>query len=140
MPSPNNTQSAQLQTVNFLASQFQSSCSRLFKLVKELRLLKPPFQHFPLSMTLICMHCRKLIPQSVSSCLLFWNRGRGPNPVERHKASKDVLTLVRQWDCIVEKNGVLHRRVCRLRGKEVLQLVLPKSLKSQVLHQLHHNH
>lgn len=48
--------------------------------------------------------------------------------------------LVKQWDRIVEKDGVLHRRVCRPKGEEVLQLVLPVSLKNQVLQQLHNEH
>uniref|UniRef100_A0A667Y9Z6 Gypsy retrotransposon integrase-like protein 1 n=1 Tax=Myripristis murdjan TaxID=586833 RepID=A0A667Y9Z6_9TELE len=72
--------------------------------------------------------------------LQFWTRRKGPDAAERRQASKEVLVLTRQWDRIVERDGVLYRRVCRPEGEEVLQLVLPMSLKSQVLQQLHHEH
>lgn len=48
--------------------------------------------------------------------------------------------LARQWDWLVEQEGVLYRRVILPSGDEVLQLVLPASLKTQVLQQLHNEH
>ncbi|KAK0135759.1 Retrovirus-related Pol polyprotein from transposon 17.6 [Merluccius polli] len=38
----------------------------------------------------------------------FWIRKRGPDAGERRQMSKEALTLVRQWDRIVEEDGVLH--------------------------------
>ena len=70
----------------------------------------------------------------------FWIRKRGPDAGERRQMSKEALTLVRQWDRIVEEDGVLHRKVFSTDGDEILQLLLPSSMKSQVLHQLHHEH
>ena len=48
--------------------------------------------------------------------------------------------LIKQWDRLVEQVRVLYRRVTIPRGDEVLQLVLPTSLKTQVLQQLHNEH
>lgn len=77
---------------------------------------------------------------TIKEFLRFWIRKKGPEAAERHQVSKETLVLARQWNRIVEQDGVLYRRVCRPEGGEVLQLVLPVSLKSQVLHQLHHEH
>ncbi|KAK9519951.1 hypothetical protein VZT92_022642 [Zoarces viviparus] len=70
--------------------------------------------------------------------LEFWTKRKGPDAAQRRQASKEALVLVRQWDRIVEQDGVLYRRICHPKGEEVLQLVLPMSLNSQVLYQLHH--
>lgn len=49
--------------------------------------------------------------------------------------------LLAQWDRLVDKEGVLHRRIFRPDGgEEILQLVLPSVLKSDVLTQLHQEH
>lgn len=48
--------------------------------------------------------------------------------------------LTKQWDRLVEQEGVLYRQVIIPRGEEVLQVVLPASLKTQVLQQLHNEH
>lgn len=69
----------------------------------------------------------------------FWTRKRAPDAAERRAASKEVLVLAKQWDRLVEQGGVLYRQVI-LSGEEVLQLVLPASLKTQVLQQLHDEH
>ncbi len=69
----------------------------------------------------------------------FWTRKRAPDAAERRKAPKEVLVLAKQWDRLVEQGGVLYHQVI-LSGDEVLQLVLPTSLKTQVLQQLHDEH
>lgn len=52
-----------------------------------------------------------------------------------------MVELVRQWDRILERDGVLHRRVFRSNGgEEVVQLLLPSVLKEEVLQQLHQGH
>lgn len=51
------------------------------------------------------------------------------------------MALLRQWDRLVEEDGVLFRRVFRSDGgEEFLQLVLPAVLKQETLHQLQQEH
>lgn len=76
----------------------------------------------------------------ISQFRKFWTRRKAPDRAERQQMSEETLVLVRQWDRLVEQEGVLHRRVCRPKGEMVLQLVLPMSLKSQILQQLHNEH
>uniref|UniRef100_A0A674PMZ3 Gypsy retrotransposon integrase-like protein 1 n=1 Tax=Takifugu rubripes TaxID=31033 RepID=A0A674PMZ3_TAKRU len=73
--------------------------------------------------------------------LVFWRRGSLPTSAERRQLSQPAIVLLRQWDRLVEKNGVLFRRVFRSDGgEEQLQLVLPTVLKGDTLHQLHQEH
>lgn len=77
----------------------------------------------------------------IQRVLAFWEQGSFPSSAERQNLSKSVLTLLRQGDRLVKKNGVLYRRVSRPDGgEEVLQLVLPVALKRDVLTQLHQHH
>lgn len=60
---------------------------------------------------------------------------------ERKKASPEVLKLVKQWDRIIEREGILYRQVKPPEGGPVwCQLLLPQKLQSEVLHSLHDNH
>lgn len=78
---------------------------------------------------------------TISVFLKFWHRGAGPNRQERTGLPAAVLDMLRQWTKMVECNGVLQRQVFRLDGGEAThQLVLPQSLKGEVLHQLHNDH
>lgn len=71
----------------------------------------------------------------------FWRRGKRPSRSERAALSPLVLKLLRQWDRILERNGVLHRRAFRPDGgEEVIQLLLPRVLREEVLQQLHQSH
>lgn len=73
--------------------------------------------------------------------LRFWKQGTRPGPEERRQMTKAALTLLRQWDRLRELDGMLYRRVHCPNGKEeVLQLVLPAALRSEVLRQLHQQH
>ena len=73
--------------------------------------------------------------------LCFWRRGSLPTSLERRQLSKPAIALLRQWDRLVEENGVLFRRVFRSDGgEEFLQLVLPAALRQETLHQLHQEH
>uniref|UniRef100_A0A8C5C0T7 Gypsy retrotransposon integrase-like protein 1 n=1 Tax=Gadus morhua TaxID=8049 RepID=A0A8C5C0T7_GADMO len=80
------------------------------------------------------------VDPAIKEFLRFWTRKKGPDAAERHQTSKEVLGLVRQWDRMMQKDGVLHRTVCHPKAGDLLQLVLPMSLKNQVLHQLHQEH
>ncbi|KAL7831611.1 hypothetical protein AOLI_G00291590 [Acnodon oligacanthus] len=51
------------------------------------------------------------------------------------------MALLRQWDRLVERDGVLFRRVfCPKGGEESLQLILPAVLKRESLTRLHQEH
>ncbi|KAI3359981.1 hypothetical protein L3Q82_014313, partial [Scortum barcoo] len=73
--------------------------------------------------------------------LVFWRRNAPPTSGERQQLSKPVMALLRQWDCLVEKDGVLFCKVFRSDGgEESLQLLLPVALKQDTLNQLHQEH
>ncbi|XP_056118703.1 uncharacterized protein LOC130096084 [Rhinichthys klamathensis goyatoka] len=71
----------------------------------------------------------------------FWQRGQCPEPREWRQLAKPVMMLLRQWDRLSEQEGLLHRKIFRPDGGEVIfQLVLPVALQSEVLVQLHQHH
>ena len=77
----------------------------------------------------------------LKAVLPFWQRKELPTWSERLQLPKAALTLLRQWGRLVEKNGVLFRRVLRSDGgEECLQLILPAVLKQETLQQLHQDH
>ncbi len=77
----------------------------------------------------------------ISEFLPFWRRKARPGREERQQMSPSALSLFRQWDHLVEKDGVLYRQVYSPNGgEEVLQLLLPITLKSEVLTLLHQQH
>ena len=78
---------------------------------------------------------------SLKEVLAFWIRQVLPSTKERHCVSKPALGFLRYWDRLVEKEGVLHRRVFRPDGgEETLQLLLPAALRQEVLKLLHQDH
>ncbi|CAI5657771.1 unnamed protein product [Oreochromis niloticus] len=73
--------------------------------------------------------------------LVYWRRQSPPSSEERSQVPKPVMALVRQWDRLVEKDGILYRRILRPGGgEEAIQLVLPEALKPETLRQLHQDH
>ncbi len=77
----------------------------------------------------------------ISEVLPFWRRKARPGREEHQQMSPSALSLLRQWDRLVEKDGVLFRQVYSPNGgEEVLQLLLPITLKSEVLTLLHQQH
>ncbi|KAL4004410.1 P2Y purinoceptor 4 [Sarotherodon galilaeus] len=73
--------------------------------------------------------------------LVYWRRQSPPSSEERSQVPKPVMVLLRQWDRLVEKDGILYRRILRPGGgEEALQLVLPEALKPETLRQLHQDH
>lgn len=77
----------------------------------------------------------------IGELLVFWRRKLPPSSEERKRLSRSAVILLQQWDRLVEKEQVLYRRVFRPDGgEEVLQVLLPTALKSEVLTQLHQHH
>lgn len=77
----------------------------------------------------------------IKEVLAFWKNQCQPIPEERQMLARPVLLLLRHWDCLVEQEGVLYHRILLPDGgEEVLQLVLPMSLKREVLTQLLQGH
>ena len=73
--------------------------------------------------------------------LVFWGQKQRPSPGEQVQLSRPTLALLRQWDRLVEKDGVLYRQVFRSDGAEaVLQLLLPGAMVSEVLTKVHQEH
>lgn len=73
--------------------------------------------------------------------LVFWRRWSLPTSAERDQLSQPAIVLLRQWDRLVDDDGVLFRRVFRSDGGEKYrQLILPAVLKRDTLHQLHQEH
>ena len=71
----------------------------------------------------------------------FWDRRRQPHKEERKKASPMLLKLLKQWDRVIEKDGILFRQVESPEGGPVWnQLLLPQRLQEDVLLSLHDNH
>ncbi|KAI2645003.1 Retrovirus-related Pol polyprotein from transposon 17.6 [Labeo rohita] len=60
---------------------------------------------------------------------------------ERRSLSKGSLTVLRQWDHLVEREGVLYRRIFRPDGREeIFQVLLLSVLREEILRWLHQEH
>ena len=87
------------------------------------------------------IHAMQKSDPLLKEIFVFWERQVRPTLEERRELSKPALALLRQWDRLVETDGVLYRRVFRPDGgEENLQLVLPAQLKVETLRQLHQEH
>lgn len=77
----------------------------------------------------------------IHAVLLFLQQRRMPGHVERQGLHPAVLGLLRQWDRLTLRTGLLYRTHQRPDGGEwVYQLVLPESLREEVFQLLHTHH
>lgn len=77
----------------------------------------------------------------IHAFLRYWHRNSLPSAEERGAEPKPVRELLKQWKNIRERGGVLYRRThVPGENRELLQLLLPGALKSEVLTALHDNH
>lgn len=77
----------------------------------------------------------------IQPLLAFWRRKQFPRWKERLQLSQAMLVLLRQWDRLVERNGVLYRKVFHPDGAEAMfQLLLPNALIGEVLTQVNQEH
>lgn len=71
----------------------------------------------------------------------FWRWKQRPSHEERAQLSQSALILLRQWDRLVEQDGVLYRKIFHPDGaKAIFQLLLPAAMISDVLTQVHKEH
>lgn len=79
--------------------------------------------------------------ETISTLWHFWQEGRVPSRAEKELLTPQVLGLLRQWDQIVQRDGLLYCRLLRPDGgEELLQLLLPEYLQEEILRQLHQSH
>uniref|UniRef100_A0A8P4KCX1 Gypsy retrotransposon integrase-like protein 1 n=1 Tax=Dicentrarchus labrax TaxID=13489 RepID=A0A8P4KCX1_DICLA len=109
--------------------------------------IKPPLSVTQMSMSVLpsytpdCLLTLQHADPVLGAFLQFWRRKRIPDGKERKALSNPVRELVRQWNRVVEKEGLLYRRILRPDGgEEIYQLLLPASLREEVLQQLHQGH
>lgn len=77
----------------------------------------------------------------IGRILSLWRQKNFPSLEDRRSFAKNSLTLLRQWDHLVEREGVLYRSISRLDGREeTFQLLLPTELRTDVLRWLHQEH
>lgn len=72
----------------------------------------------------------------ISKLITFRKLGRKPTTKERAAESKPIQILFRQWDRIVENDGVLYRKT-RNKSGDHRCLLLPVCLQNEVLQSLH---
>lgn len=76
----------------------------------------------------------------ITSFLRYWGRAEKPSHEERLKESPGTLELLRQWERIVEDEGVLYRRREKPGEGPQKQLILPRALQGEALSQMHGGH
>lgn len=87
------------------------------------------------------LHALQQVDPVIKEILVFWRRKQRPSFEERQQLAPLALVLLRQWDRLIEREGVLYRQVHRPDGAEVvLQLLLPSALIEQVLTHVHQEH
>ncbi len=67
----------------------------------------------------------------------FWDKKRKPTSRERKYLSKPVLLMLKQWDRIQEKEGLMYRTIDDVFNGECQQLLLPACLVEMVLQSVH---
>lgn len=71
-------------------------------------------------------------------CLIHYRAiGRKPTPREKKVETCEVKQLLKQWDKIVQKKGLLSRKSSDSQGSKQLQLLLPAALCDEVLKGVH---
>ena len=71
----------------------------------------------------------------------IWDARRTPTDVEKREAEPDLRDLFKQWTRLEEREGLLYRAVYLPPSRTLtLQLLLPSTLRSEMLQQLHDQH
>ncbi len=76
----------------------------------------------------------------IARFLVYWSQRVKPGRLARAKEDGKTLELLRQWEKLVEEEGVLYRQFVDTRQGQIKQVLLPQSLKEEVLRGLHDEH
>ena len=77
----------------------------------------------------------------ISPVFKYWQEGRAPGREQREQLSQESRELLRQWGRLVEKEGVLYRKIHPSGGgDEVFQILLPQCLREKVFQSVHDGH
>ena len=74
---------------------------------------------------------------TIKEFLKFWERNKKLTFTERKQLSHQCVTLLRQWDRITRKKGLMYRVVQDPKLGEMKQLLLPAALEDKVITTLH---
>ena len=72
--------------------------------------------------------------------LPFWRAGRPPSKDQRSQLPEDVRCLLRQWDRLMEKDGLLYRQISAPQGGLLTQFLLPACLHQELFNCIHDQH
>jgi hypothetical protein len=76
----------------------------------------------------------------IGKVLKYLEMGRKPSRKERKTENKTVLCVLKTWDQLFLRDGVLYRKTrTGPQGQDVCQLVLPKSLREIALRGVHND-
>ena len=74
---------------------------------------------------------------TISRLMCYRTKNRKPDRSERVEESALALLLIKQWNNIVNRDGILYRTITTPNGDDVQQLLLPECLKQTVIRGLH---
>ena len=74
---------------------------------------------------------------AIKRLIYYRTIGRKPSPREKKAETSGAKKLLNQWDRIIEKEGVLYRSNSDNHGNKRLQLLLPDSLRDELLKGVH---
>lgn len=71
------------------------------------------------------MSAQQKADPTIQELLVFWRQGSPPSSEDHKALSRLAVVLLRQWDCLMEIEGVLYCRVFHPDGgEEILQVLL----------------
>ena len=74
---------------------------------------------------------------TISRLIHYRSIGRKPGRGERANETRDVMQLIQQWDRIIERNSILYRRISTDDDSARLQLLLPQTMRQELLRNVH---
>ena len=77
--------------------------------------------------------------ETIGRLVFYRKQNRKPDRDERMNESATVLILLKQWDRITDRDGVLYRRITMPNGDNEQRLLLPECLRETVLTGLHND-
>ena len=75
--------------------------------------------------------------ETIGRLVFYRKQNRKPDRDERVNESATVLILLKQWDRVIDRDGVLYGRITMPNGDDEQQLLLPECLRETVLTGLH---